>query len=259
MSNDKFDDDLPNFSLDSEDKEAYLRQRGKLKTAPTDSVPAVTSDVPAAPKSNGFAIFLLFILSIGACGGAGYLYHLNQQQQQMIVAAQKRITDLERALSSTDEEMGQSTVALQVKVQTLMEKSEELWDQMDKLWASAWRRNQSEIKDLENSTKKYAEQIATAQKSASLMEVEVGVLNTNLVALQEQLGKQQTQRSSLQNEVESVSSAITKTDKALTSIAKQLADIKSDNQALNTRLFDLELKIDSLPLQKPSTQTITTP
>lgn len=44
--------------------------------------------------------------------------------------------------------MGNSTVALQVKVNELANRAEELWDQMDKLWASAWRRNQKDIKEL---------------------------------------------------------------------------------------------------------------
>ena len=62
--------------------------------------------------------------------------------------AEQRILQLENKLSATGEEIGESTVALQVKVTELTNKTNELWEQMDKLWASAWRRNQQEIADL---------------------------------------------------------------------------------------------------------------
>lgn len=116
-----------------------------------DRVVPKTSQTPPPPvqvtSSNGLALFAL-LLGLAAAGGSGYLFWQNTTQTAMLKQAEVRIADLEDRLSATGEEMGNSTVALQVKVNELANRAEELWDQMDKLWASAWRRNQKDIKEL---------------------------------------------------------------------------------------------------------------
>jgi chromosome segregation ATPase len=69
------------------------------------------------------------------------------QAQQDLVQAQARIADLERRLSSSDDSWNQSSASISIKIKELVEKNETLWQEMDKLWASAWRRNQKDIGD----------------------------------------------------------------------------------------------------------------
>jgi ribosomal protein L17 len=98
-------------------------------------------------SKNGLTIVAFLVAAI-ACAASGYLYSLHTVQVNLLAENELRIQALEDKLSATGEEMGNSTVALQVKITELSATAKELWEQMDKLWASAWRRNQQEIKTL---------------------------------------------------------------------------------------------------------------
>jgi chromosome segregation ATPase len=109
---------------------------------------ASTKTPSVAPKSSNTYTSVAMVIAVIACAASGYLYSVNMQNKTMLADNNKRIKSLEDRLSATGEEMGNSTVELQVKVGELSARAEELWDQMDKLWASAWRKNQQEIKTL---------------------------------------------------------------------------------------------------------------
>jgi chromosome segregation ATPase len=75
-----------------------------------------------------------------------------------LASSSARIQQLENQLSATGEEIGESTIALKVKLEAVSEKTELLLSEMDKLWASAWRRNQEEIKALNSKSINMAQQ-----------------------------------------------------------------------------------------------------
>lgn len=104
-------------------------------------------------KTNNSFTTLVLVLAAIACAASGYLFSLHTVQKNLLAENEVRIKALEDKLSATGEEMGNSTVALQVKLGELSATAKELWEQMDKLWASAWRRNQQEIKTLSTNFK----------------------------------------------------------------------------------------------------------
>lgn len=108
------------------------------------SVPVVEDKAAVERKSSPLQglLWLLVLLLVAAAVYVGFYI---VQQQKTLVSAQVRIAALEARLSTTDESLSQSSVVQQVRLQELTNKTEELWEQMDKLWASAWRRNQSEL------------------------------------------------------------------------------------------------------------------
>lgn len=114
---------------------------------------ASTKSSTVVTKSNNGFTTVVFVVAAIACAASGYLYSLHTAQKSLLVESEVRIKALENRLSATGEEMGNSTVALQVKVGELSATAKELWEQMDKLWASAWRRNQQEIKTLSTNFK----------------------------------------------------------------------------------------------------------
>jgi chromosome segregation ATPase len=61
-----------------------------------------------------------------------------------MVRYEARIADLEDRLSDTDEGLNQSSATMAVKIK-------ELYSEVDKLWASAWRRNKASIEELQKS------------------------------------------------------------------------------------------------------------
>ena len=153
MANNSNNDDFPTIRLDDEDRRDYQKKRQPTPTKAPSNSSSPTSPSPKTPEKssgggNGLWVFLIALIALGACGGCYYLYTLVEQQKVVASQAEKRILELEKKLSATGEEMGESTVALQVKVNELASKTNDLWEQMDKLWASAWRRNQKEIADL---------------------------------------------------------------------------------------------------------------
>lgn len=145
MADNSKSDDFPTIRLDDEDRRDYQQKRQPVKQRPTSS--SNQPKPPSAPKApssggNGLWIFLVALVALAGIGGCYYLYTLVEMQKVQAEKAEERIAQLENKLSATGEEIGESTVALQVKVTELSNKSAELWEQMDKLWASAWRRNQ---------------------------------------------------------------------------------------------------------------------
>jgi chromosome segregation ATPase len=154
-----------------------------------------TSVETLTPSSGGSNVFtaIVLVVAIGACAASAYLYTQLETANKEALRTDSRLQSLEQRLSATGEEMGNSTVALQVKVTELADKTEELWEQMDRLWASAWRRNQEEIKTLnsslanlksgnETSVTGLEKEIETASGNIQQMLNRINGLNEKLVA-----------------------------------------------------------------------------
>lgn len=233
MSVDPFDKDVPTITLDQEDRDAFQRSRQK---ASGKSTPPTKTPEPNAPKSgsSGFLTFLTFVLALGGASSGVYLFLENQTLLENQTQAQRRIQDLENQLSATGAELGDSAAAIQAKLTQVGAKTDELWQQMDKLWASAWRRNQQEIKDLskdlENNTAELKQLLADTN-------TELGLNQTNLTALQEKLSQQgklvanlsqdltanQKTDTDFENRLAEIAGLITNNELAITEIARQVS------------------------------------
>jgi chromosome segregation ATPase len=172
--------------------------------------------------------------------------------------AQQRITDLERRLSATGEEMDQSAVALQVKVSELTQKTNELWEQMDKLWASAWRRNQSDIADLSkvvNSNK------SAADGQINKTSAQLTKLQESLQGLQTELAQQSTSQQLLQDTVADTKLAAQNNEQQLSSMQEKLISSALGNNNLTNKLEDLSRQLKALEkrINALSTPVTTTP
>ena len=134
---------LPSLAPERDQVEAFHTTRGEPRTR---------KQRPASGGSGGgsnFSNIMVFVL-LALLGVGGWWFDMQHKTfQAQISSAESRIQELENLLSATGEEMGESTVVIKARLTDLSEKTEELWKQMDKLWASAWRRNQAEIKDLQ--------------------------------------------------------------------------------------------------------------
>jgi DNA repair exonuclease SbcCD ATPase subunit len=233
MANEPFDD-MPKITLEKDDLESFQRTRAQANTKNIGKTVS-TDDVQVKAKGPSWFMFL-FILAALAGGGA----YWSAQQYKVMQQAQARITELENRLSATGEEMDQSTVALGVKVKELSAKTKELWEQMDKLWASAWRRNQSEIKTLTKSVntlkannKKAIDNLASAN---SANDTEIGLAK-------EQLVNQASMIKQLQSQLTQVSSGEAEVEQQLTSLREKLISTALANNNLINRIEDLEAKV----------------
>ncbi|MDG1253914.1 MAG: hypothetical protein P8Q24_00280 [Glaciecola sp.] len=225
MSQHSFDD-VPNIRVDASDRSVQAHN-------PNGTPPPVTTVVKASNQSLVISALLLALLSTGA---AGYLLYNQQQSQLAFDNATARILELENRLSATGEEMGNSTVALQVKVTELANRLEELWQQMDKLWASAWRRNQSEIKDL---TKVVEDNRTQAQSN----------VNSVTESLSKGLASSETKFDALQNDFNSAKNEILSVSMELETIKQGLLNGQDANVVINEKIAILEQRNTALRSQ----------
>lgn len=233
MSTDKFDN-IPKIVLDREDREAF---HGRNVKPSKGADVALDNEPPVVKSSGGVWGVLAFFMVLGAFGASYFLYDLSLKQQQMLTDAEERIYELERKLSATGEELDQSAVALRVQVNELKDKTEVLWQEMDKLWASAWRRNQSEIKDLES---KVSKDFQAQKKLISGLESDVSLSTTNMAVLQEQVDTQLNKAQQLTSSIESVVLTSATTQEDVQDMTDQLATAALRIEALVERVNSLE-------------------
>ncbi len=139
----------------------------------------------SASGGAGLGARLLIVCSLVAAGAACYWawqldrdLRLAARQQAMLG---QRIAELEDRLSDTDEGMSQSSAAMAVKIK-------ELYSEVDKLWASAWRRNKSRIDSLEKSSADHSGQLATLGKTDQAYSAQLRKLAAGLEKMEEASG-----------------------------------------------------------------------
>ena len=251
MANNSRNDDFPTIRLDEEDRRGFQTSSKPVHRSVNT---ASSTSQPEGPKSGGgagWAIFALLLAIVG-CGAAGYLYTLTVKQQDLLESADKRIQQLENKLSATGEEIGESTVALQVKVTELSNKTAELWEQMDKLWASAWRRNQKEIADLTDrvaSNKKGAEDsVAQVSRNLESQKTQLAALNGSLESVSDEM-------LALNVQMEQVSAGNGERQQQMKNLGDKLTVLEQRNNALSSRIATLEAEIRDLATKVVSTPT----
>ncbi|WP_158967651.1 hypothetical protein [Paraglaciecola sp. L3A3] len=244
MANDPFDD-MPKFTLEKDDLESFQRTRAQASNSTGKKDPEPQE--PVAPSKGPSWIMFLFFLAV-ICAVTAYW---SSTQYKVLQQAQVRISELENRLSATGEEMDQSTVALGVQVKELSAKTKELWDQMDKLWASAWRRNQADIKKLETSLASVKNSNALDIKS--LKETSSGN-DTEISLLKEQLTNQSSMLKQVQEQLVQVSSGDAEVEQQLASLREKLISTALANNNLTNRIDDLDRRLKvTEKLTKPLT------
>ena len=243
MPADKFDN-IPQIRVDLEDRQAFHQSRHQ-SSAHKDGLPD-SSSKPQASTSAATSVFssvwvgILSLLVMCALACSYWLYQQHLWAQQGIADSQQRLASVEQTLSITGEEMGQSAVALQAKLNELDVKTAEHWQQIDKLWASAWRRNQSEIKQLKT---QQAGSKAADEKFDKVAEQMNSQLNTQLVKLQQLQQSIQSQVQLLeimQAELPKLNRADNKNVKSVAGLTQRLDVIAQDIEQILKRLQQVE-------------------
>ena len=140
--------DLPSIVPERDEIAPYRRQpqaevheqRKQESSAPAETV----AGVPGAWRALAIAARWC---ALAAVAGAAVLFNHTQALERTLAQSNLRIADLEGRLSSTDDSVNQSSAAMQVKLK-------EVAGEVDKLWASAWRKNGARIDELEAALKK---------------------------------------------------------------------------------------------------------
>jgi chromosome segregation ATPase len=145
--------EIPTINIDQD--QVKMAREPVAKAHKSEQVNSATN----TPKTLTAAQTLLILIPYFALAATGwYFYQQQVSVNNTLASSSARIQQLENQLSATGEEIGESTIALKVKLEAVSEKTELLLSEMDKLWASAWRRNQEEIKALNSKSINMAQQ-----------------------------------------------------------------------------------------------------
>lgn len=254
MSNPQDNDDLPQITLDEEDR------RGRAQVSSSSSGNAKKGKAPQQNQSSapapsgggkGLAVFAI-LLALGSAGAAGWLFQQFQIQLERAENAESRIAGLENKLSATGEEIGDTTVALQVKVTELSNTTSELWEQMDKLWASAWRRNQKDISDL---TSKIDDQIASLKNNVSGVTSTANSNTSSVADARSQVENLNSEVLSLNVQLERAAATGGATRRDLQAATEKLNLLEQRNAALVTRINQLESEVRTIATKVVSSPT----
>jgi hypothetical protein len=150
--------DIPSIVPTRDDDEgSHRRQRAEPAPAPRAPRQEPAVSAPAAGGSIPYLAILALVVGLATAAVAGLLYQQTVRLDAELAQANLRIADLEGKLSVTGDNVNQSSAAMQVKIK-------ELGGEVDKLWASAWRKNDGRLTELESGMKKAAASYVTQQK-----------------------------------------------------------------------------------------------
>ena len=131
----------------------------------TGRSPRQTSPRLGGLKRGGFGARLLIAVSVAvAVAACVWVWQLEQRLDALETASGLRIEDLEGRIADTDEGRQQSAAQSDQRISELAKKVDALADEVDKLWASAWRRNQASIAELEKQIEKLRGTIADIER-----------------------------------------------------------------------------------------------
>ena len=230
-------DDMPKITLEKDDLESF--QRSRAQTGKPSAKQKSQHETPqSTSRSPSWLMFILLLALLS--GGAVYW---SMQQHKLFLESQNRIADLEQHLSATGEEMDQSTVALGVKVTELSKRTEELWEQMDKLWASAWRRNQSDIADITTAVNSLKSSNDSSVKS---LNGKLGEQDTALTLITSQLSDYAGNLKQQQDALGQIKQNTQNNEQQLASLREKIISTALGNNNLVNKIDDLESKIAGL-------------
>jgi len=216
MSRDDDPEDIPSIvpTRDDDDLAAAPRSGSGRGTAGPAGRGATRSAVPAA---TGGSLFLRLVATVSlvvaavACAWAWQLEERLTQTGFQLERYEERIGQLEARLSDTDEGLSQNTAAMAVKIK-------ELYSEVDKLWASAWRRNKARLDEIEGTNNNQGESIAALKK-------DVAAANNDLARLKGVAGdleRLMANAKANQAQVERVADTLNRLDLEMSRLAKRV-------------------------------------
>ena len=201
-------------------------------------------------------VTLSLVVAAVACAWAWQLQKELDRAGAVQLSYESRIADLEDRLSDTDEGMTQSSAAMAVKIK-------ELYSEVDKLWASAWRRNKAKITELEKSATAHGSQLATLGKtdkdySAQLQKLGAEIKTLRAVAadlerLVQSARANESQMEKLADSVNLMNLEQAKLQKRVTTNEEWVESINGFRKQVNRTLAQLQAQLASLQTGAPAT------
>jgi chromosome segregation ATPase len=233
--------DIPPISAARDEVDSYQRARQPGRRS---------EDRVAAKGSGGKGVVFLLILTWAVAGAAGWFFYEEFQRASGDLAnAQQRIADLEGRLSSTDESMSQSSVAMQVRLK-------ELDTEVRKLWDNVWKKSKARIETLESQAKKaetglasQGKKVAALESAQKVFKSEVSAASKAVAGLKgagDKLNEQQRLIVELRTKLQQISSELAALDKRVTENEGWNDSNLAYRKQVTRRLTELDKQLNSL-------------
>ncbi|PIE39339.1 MAG: hypothetical protein CSA53_02035 [Gammaproteobacteria bacterium] len=202
-------------------------------------------------KGGGAGIFTRLFLVValtGAAAACAWAWQLQQELNRLQASTdyEQRIKDLEDRLSDTDEGMNQSSAVQAAKIK-------ELYSEVDKLWASAWRKNKAKIAELERQSAAQAKTLKSATADLAGAKKTLASLNDDMKRLNavaqdlEGLGKSarsaQAEVERLGDDVNRLQLEAAKLTKRVSSNEEWVASVNAFRRQVNSSIGDMQTSI----------------
>lgn len=232
---------IPSMAPEGDELDNYRRMQS------TNSAILDAEPVRGGGGASAVIMSFLFVLILAVGGGASWLY-------LQLEASNARIATLEQRLSQAGESMDQSSATLGLKLKELTDKTNVLWTEMDKLWASAWRRNQSEITELRDGAANLSKKLAAAQKTLSAVETKTADIDS-IASKVKVLDDMQVQVTDLSNNVlqlrklsDGFGKSTSGLEKRMTSAEDWINSINAYRKQVNRQLDELQKAVAPAPV-----------
>jgi septal ring factor EnvC (AmiA/AmiB activator) len=249
MSRDDEPEDIPSIVPTRDDDEVpAAAPRSSSGRGATPRAGASRGAARPAPASGGGSVFLRLVATVSlvvaavACAWAWQLEERLTQTGFQLERYEERIGELEARLSDTDEGLSQNTAAMAVKIK-------ELYSEVDKLWASAWRRNKARLDEIEGTNNNQGESIAALKK-------DVAAANSDLARLKGVAGdleRLMANAKANQAQVERVADTLNRLDLEMSRLAKRVEanegwveSINAFRRQVNASISQLEGSVRTL-------------
>jgi len=230
---------MPSITPDKDQVESFKRtstNKANSNITQEDHAQVASSskkDKTSSPLNN----LITFLLLISLSASVWWFYQEHIKTQQLLSSASQRILLLEQQLSATGEEMGESEVAMKVRLEGLTEKTDKLWQEMDKLWASAWRRNQADVKDLRSKALKEAKVVGANSKKLD-----------NVIVAVTDLTEKQTSTDFNINALGDQISAANKTQGEIKVLADEFTSLKEQSLGRDQQQMEVATSVNELDM-----------
>ncbi|EGG29789.1 hypothetical protein IMCC3088_1333 [Aequoribacter fuscus] len=219
---------------------------------------------PRRPAASGLGarIFTATFVFVALAVAVASVIWSWQLQQQLVEASHimerhnERIMELEAALADTDEGLSQNAAQMAVRIK-------ELYSEVDKLWASAWRRNKADIEALQKASTnqdKALKALVTADKTAiderAQTTAMLDLLRKDMAALKSvasDLERLTANASSNQTALERTADKVNKLTLQFAALSKRvegneewIGSINAFRRQVNTTLSDLQRAVREL-------------
>lgn len=210
---------------------------------------------PERPTSAGAGLLARLFITLAlaaagvACAWAWMLQERLEQSGHLMERYEERIGDLEDRLSDTDEGLNQNSATMAVKIK-------ELYSEVDKLWASAWRKNKAQIETLQKQSASTTKKAVSSEKTLASNQAQLKSMAADVAKLKSVAGdldRLMVSAKSNQAEVERVADTLNRMNLDIAKLSKRVqgndewtGSVDAFRRQVNSTLTRLQASIRSL-------------